>query len=109
VDYPADPDRLRPVLSLLKEVQMSNHNFGIHMNGDSKETMIGAFQEVYDKIEAVKEAMRACCPNMRNYYHLENGEELFKKDQTLFIAQVLHVADLQEWAMQGALCALGDE
>lgn len=40
----------------------------IHMNGTSKQDLMGALENAYSKIGEAQDALRLCAPNGRDYY-----------------------------------------
>lgn len=80
---------------------MPDHNFLMHMNGDDKQSLYNGFQHALDAAEAAEALLRKAAPNMRNYYPLENGEDLFKADHKAFVDQLMKLVEVKEWATEG--------
>jgi hypothetical protein len=52
----------------------------IHLNGTSPERLLEALDEAYAALDTAIEKLAACAPNMRDYYPLPDGVEIFNQD-----------------------------
>jgi hypothetical protein len=52
----------------------------IHLNGTSPERLLEALDEAYEALDNAMEKLAACAPNMRDYYPLPDGVEIFNRD-----------------------------
>lgn len=75
----------------------------IHMNGSSKDRLIEALSNAYDKFSEAYDALRQCAPNGRDYY-LEDGRFDKARDQHIrrlgAVAGVMESLDAEMTAIQ---------
>lgn len=86
-----------------------NNRFRVHMNGTSKDELFHQHQTVLLLAQELEEALRRAVPNMRDYYHLDDGVGKLKESQEEHRAMVARIQEVQTWAIEGALTAQGDE
>lgn len=48
----------------------------VHMNGDTKSTLIGNLVQAYKALRAAQKALADGCPNARNYYPIPGRYDL---------------------------------
>ena len=88
---------------------MPDHNFTVHMNGDTKDTLRSSFLGVLNAVTEMENAFQTCAPNMRNYYPLQNSESAFDKDWSGWISQTKKMEEIRAWAITGYLHAVGEK
>lgn len=50
----------------------------IHLNGSGKETLRANWRDAYEALAASLEAVARTAPHMRDYYPMENADEVYR-------------------------------
>lgn len=65
----------------------------VHMNGDTKKTLLHNLESAYQAVKAAEVALAACAPNGRNYYLVDG---LFPQALTQFHERMVHLAAVRQ-------------
>lgn len=60
----------------------------VHLNGDTKETLLHTIEAAYRAVKAAQVALAECAPNGRNYYPVDG---LFPQALTQFQERMAHL------------------
>lgn len=76
----------------------------VHLNGDTKETLLRGYEESYHVLNQALEVMRMMAPNGRNYYPLGNAAYGEAADQYREMCKRIHDTQVEIHAiMEGIL------
>jgi hypothetical protein len=66
----------------------------VHLNGTGRQTLIDDRDAAWWKVNEAFEALKACAPNMRDFYPLENGTEIWQAAEDQHRRRLAVLSDL---------------